>query len=203
MEYTDTSYRNSARIILDDFAIADGIFQKLRPYLGDIEALDHADKHQALKGRRGMDDPSNGAHLLRLNERLRFLRYGPGQFFQSHCDGAYWTPDKKQVTYYTLQIYLNGDSETLKGGATRFWSQSHGNYRPPTRGFNGKSQPDAFVDVEARLGRVVVFEHEGLLHSGEPVKSGLKYTLRSDFLFVENGAGDSENLVGDVMVVDA
>ena len=25
----------------------------------------------------------------RVNRRLRFLRYGPGQFFRPHCDGAY------------------------------------------------------------------------------------------------------------------
>ena len=54
----------------------------------------------------------------------------------------------------------------MEGGATRIW------------GTNGK-----YVDVKPKKGRVLIFQHQGILHSGEEVKKGVKYTLRSDFLY--------------------
>lgn len=106
-EYFDNTYRNSSRILHDDVELAGWIFDKLRPYLSDIEFLPSAEQH--LRVKRGEEPVDNGAKLLRLNERLRFLRYGPGEFFRPHCDGVYNTPDGKEVSYFTLQIYINGD----------------------------------------------------------------------------------------------
>lgn len=181
-EYYDNTYRNSGRILHDDFELADWILVKLRPHLTDIENIEGASRHMSLK--RWVDGKApedNGAHLLRLNERLRFLRYGPGEFFKPHVDGSYVTPDRKQVSYYTLQIYLNGDKRSLKGGATRFWSRSYNPWssRP-------SKQAHKYVDVESRLGRVLIFEHAGLMHSGEEVIQGLKYSMRTDFMYAEN-----------------
>lgn len=39
------------------------------------------------------------------------------------------------------------------------------------------------MDVEPRMGRVLVFQQRMLIHSGEEVKEGIKYTMRSDFMF--------------------
>jgi len=73
----------------------------------------------------------------------------------------------------TIQIYLNGsDSDILEGGATRFWSPGGSNGEKPK-----------FLDVVPKTGRALIFQQRGLLHSGETVHKGLKYTLRTDFMF--------------------
>lgn len=99
-----------------------------------------------------------------MNERLSFLRYGPGNYFRYHCDGRLELPDGRK-SRVTLQVYLN--EEGLSGGATRIWDR-------------GKTQ---YVDVEPKLGRVLIFQQKGLWHSGEEVTKGLKYAMRTDFMF--------------------
>lgn len=94
---------------------------------------------------------------------MSFLRYGKGHYFREHCDGQIALPDDRH-SRVTLQVYL-GDPE-VKGGATRIL------------GKKGK-----FYDVDPKKGRVLIFQQRGLWHSGEDVVSGIKYTLRSDFLF--------------------
>ncbi|CAE7112922.1 unnamed protein product [Rhizoctonia solani] len=162
----NTSYRNSSRILFDNEELANEIFEKLKPYLNDINSLD-----------RGVRPP---ARLIGLNKRFRFLKYGPGQFFRRHCDSAYTTPDGTQTSYYTLQLYLTGSD----GGATRFWKM--GDVDGVER---RKARPGVplckFVDVEPRTGRALVFEQRGLVHSGEEVVCGTKLTVRTDLMFEE------------------
>ncbi|CAE6464409.1 unnamed protein product [Rhizoctonia solani] len=174
----DASYRHSGRILYDNEELASEIFEKLRPYLKDIEYMDHSPLH-----RNTYKHVTNvPARWVGLNKRLRFLKYGPGQFFRRHYDGTYSTPDRKQISYHTLQLYLNGSTEGLKGGATRFWKMGDAD-GPEKR----KAQPGMplrrFVDVEPRMGRVLVFEQCGMMHSGEEVTEGTKITIRTDLMF--------------------
>ncbi|KAF7984179.1 hypothetical protein HWV62_16864 [Athelia sp. TMB] len=79
-------------------------------------------------------------------------------------------PDGKQRTWYTLQLYLNDSLASggdLKGGATTFLS----------------SDESRKVAVEPKMGRVLLFQHAHLLHSGDEVTRGTKYTMRSDLLY--------------------
>jgi hypothetical protein len=219
-QYTNTDVRNSSRIIVDSHSIADWILAKLRPHLQDIEAIEGAAMHRMVNGKEwrervqalnaesdaGKRQGRNGkkstqkepnAVLTRLNERLRFLKYTPGQFFKPHYDGCYFTEDKSEASYMTLQIYLNGPepspedglefadpeptpdaADVLKGGATRFFSSK--SFRSKRGSSHGE---DAFFDVAPKLGRVLVFEQEGMVHSGETITSGVKYTLRTDFMY--------------------
>lgn len=73
------------------------------------------------------------------------------------------SPDHSQGSYDPL----SNQHTPLRGGATRFWT------------------PDkkAFLDVHPKSGRVLIFQQRMLVHSGEPVVAGVKYTVRSDFLF--------------------
>jgi hypothetical protein len=86
-----------------------------------------------------------------------------------HCDGIYETPDGSERSYYTVHLYLNEStkSEPLKGGATRFHSRDMRKH----------------YDVDPKVGRVLVFQHNYLLHSGADVKEGFKYTMRTDIMF--------------------
>ena len=65
-----------------------------------------------------------------------------------------------QRTFYTLQLYLPSDTSgsaasfvPAVGGTTRFWGDTGREY----------------ADVEALPGRVLVFQHDTLLHTGEEV----------------------------------
>ena len=55
----------------------------------------------------------------------------------------------------------------LVGGATSFFSGDE------TRKF----------DVNPKAGRVLLFQHDGLYHSGDDVVNGTKYTMRTDVMF--------------------
>ena len=120
-------YRNSDRIILDSEELAKWLFEKIEPHLPDHvvsipKARHHAQirspaykeaKEKSVEAALGTNAKPKEpvAKCTRLNERLRFLRYEKGMFFNPHYDGQYWTPDKKEVSYYTLQVYLGGEQD--------------------------------------------------------------------------------------------
>lgn len=104
-----------------------------------------------------------------------------------HCDGHFLTSDIKdrdpslplEKSWITIQIYLS--SEGLVGGSTSFW---------------GRSAKDHHVkiDVEARQGRVLIFQQRELVHTGENVQKGSKITVRSEFMYkkvVEDAEGST------------
>lgn len=82
------------------------------------------------------------------------------------------TPDGSERSYFTLHLYLNDAAgkegqEPLEGGATTFYS------------WDMKSS----IDVVPRTGRVLLFQHRDLLHSGDDVVSGMKLTMRTDVMY--------------------
>jgi len=93
----------------------------------------------------------------------------------AHCDGAYREQDDEKVlkTIFTIHLYLNdskaevGEAAELEGGATSFLS-------------NDETKK---MDVDPRAGRVLIFQHLGLYHSGDDVLKGIKYTMRTDILY--------------------
>ena len=168
-------YRKSERIIWDQqdlvnhivdrcFAADDGVVGR------ELAAIDHSEQ---LLGAHAAE--YQVWRFTRGNERMRFLRYEPGMFFDRHCDGSYESLEDKESgkpyerTHYTLHLYLNGDG--VEGGETTFWR--------PTSHHGGEER----VDVKAVRGRVLIFQHRGLLHSGEEVTKGEKFTVRTDLLY--------------------
>lgn len=101
--------------------------------------------------------------FVEINERLRFLRYSAGGKFKAHSDASYVRSDYSARTLITLQIYLN---EGFDGGETTFL-----NY-----------DKDVRVPIIPKTGMILVFEHD-LYHEGSLVRSGLKYTIRTDVLY--------------------
>jgi len=180
-ELMATDYRNSDRIIWDENTVVDRLL--MRCFLSEQVQKDLAviDGSEHIRGHRWK--------LTRLNERMRFLRYGKGQFFKEHYDGTYITPDRRERTFYTLHLYLNDSVNAnptsaatstseeaapfpellIKGGATTFHSNNMARR----------------LDVDPKAGRVLIFQHRGLLHSGDEVLEGIKYTMRTDLMFEE------------------
>lgn len=90
-----------------------------------------------------------------LNPRLRVLRYGPGEDFPFHFDLS--VRHETLESLITVIAYLNDD---FVGGETSF---------------------DAAA-VAPRRGSVLLFDHR-IWHAGKPIKTGIKYVLRTDVMF--------------------
>lgn len=113
--------------------------------------------------------------LKEINERLRFLRYDPGDKFKPHCDGCYERPDGSARTRVTLQLYLN---EGMDGGETTFLKMT-------TAKEEDAMLPENRVSVIPKTGSILVFEHN-ILHEGSIVRAGRKYTVRMDVLYANS-----------------
>lgn len=190
-----TDVRNCGRIILDSSDLADRLLARLNPFFRRWE-MDRLEDRLAVTGPAGRQTPF---YLTRLNERLRFLKYVGGEYFRPHWDASYRTPQGDEASLYTIHLYLNGDGEAgqdleevlkhqrmeedgkedflhedgpqgkLLGGATSFipsWSKE-----------------DQAVRVWPKTGRVLVFQHNNLLHGGDSVYRGTKYTVRTDVMY--------------------
>jgi hypothetical protein len=59
-----------------------------------------------------------------------------------------------------------GEDAELAGGATSFFSDE-------------KTK----LDVNPKAGRVLIFQHHRLLHSGDDVLAGIKYSMRTDIMY--------------------
>ncbi|MEX2481054.1 MAG: oxidoreductase [Gammaproteobacteria bacterium] len=134
-----------------------------------------------------------GRRAVGLNARFRFYRYGPGDYFAPHTDGAW---PGSQVVGDELVTDAFGDrwsqlsfvaflSDDYAGGSTHFYVSAADPARPARGG-------EAAIEVSVRtpLGAALCFPH-GLhplhcLHSSEPIRRGTKYIIRTDVL-VENG----------------
>lgn len=145
---TNTEIRNNDRVIFDDVDLAGQLFEKVRPFLPNLY--------------------EERWHLKGLNERFRFYRYGKGQQFRPHYDGAferYWD----EMSFLTLIFYLN---DGFDGGETTFFYD---------RSDVGQSPTPRFV-IAPKTGSALIFDHQQL-HEGSEVTDGVKYVLRTDVMY--------------------
>jgi prolyl 4-hydroxylase len=127
--------RNNDRVVFDDPALAQMLFDRARALLpSDID----------------------GWQLHGFNERLRYYRYAPGQFFKWHKDGVVALAPGVE-SRLTFMIYLNSG---FQGGATEFRTQF----------------------VEPKTGMALVFPHR-TTHQGMEIQGGIKYVLRTDVVY--------------------
>lgn len=195
-------YRNSDRIIWDNHEIVKRIFQRILQGEGMKEYL------SILDGKEYVPVVGDSAGYMGEtwviteqgpNERMRFLKYGPGQFFKEHCDGTYETPDGSQRSFYTLHLYLNDSAQAL--GIPEGSDQKDSNGEEYLRGgattFHSVDLQRK-LDIDPRAGRVLIFQHRRLLHSGDTVTAGTKYTMRSDLMYEWQEVNNSDD-IGDVI----
>jgi len=170
-----TDLRNSERCIVDDPAAAEIIWQRIRQFVPRIAPQ------------------RKGFRAVGLNERLRFLKYGDGQYFAPHQDGCFVRGAEAEVfgrrgeqSYITLQLYLtapaaegrgpgradNGnadddsDGAAFHGGATRFFHPASGD--KAAGGEEDEEDEDEHTDVIPAVGRALLFQHN-ILHEGSIV----------------------------------
>ncbi|KAK7431921.1 hypothetical protein QQZ08_001540 [Neonectria magnoliae] len=159
-------YRESDRIIWNQQTVVDRLWERCAQSEGLRELLAEVPPQPPMGGGKW--------EFRRYNERMRFLKYSPGQYFKPHCDGPYWYEDGKREfqTHYTVHLYLNDSvvndpNSDLKGGATSFLNRKQ----------------DKRVDVNPKMGSVLIFQHSRLFHEGAQVIEGTKYTMRTDILY--------------------
>ena len=134
--------RNNQRCIIDSQERVDLIWERIKNYIP-----------QTWKSHP----------VVGLNERMRFLKYSPGEYFKPHLDGSYERPDGKEISFITIQLYLN---EGFEGGNTTFVSDGTSNN----------------LGVVPKIGRILVFQHD-ILHEGSMLVKGAKYTMRTDVMY--------------------
>lgn len=138
--------RNNERVLVDDVALASDLFRRAEPFLPII----------------------NGHKLVGFNERWRFYRYGLGQTFNPHRDGAYTRMTRYEQSQVTFMIYLN---DGMTGGETRFFAD-----------MEHVVQQRPYLSVQPKEGMALVFLHS-IWHEGATVHSGQKYVLRTDVMY--------------------
>lgn len=132
----NTGVRNNARALTDRLDWAEELWPRIKEFFPS----------------------SSSAVAIGLNERFRFYRYTPGQYFKTHLDGSY-VRNAEERSLWSLLIYLNDDME---GGETElFWHK---------------------VKIKPKPGLLLAFVHRQP-HSGNELTKGVKYVLRSDVMF--------------------
>lgn len=150
--------RRSGRCMVDCPGFVARLWERLRPTLGELRPS---------QSMRGEWEP------VGLNERLRILRYTPGDYFRPHQDGAFvrargpTVGEPAEASQLTLMLYLN---EAGRGGETVFLN-------PQDKAGETRT---SVVTPTAGLG--LVFDHE-LMHEGAELLEGVKYALRTDVMF--------------------
>lgn len=186
--------RNCGRIIWDSPDVAAAVSKRIE-HIPEVQEIVRLENVPRVFG----NGPAKRGEVWRFsrpNERMRFLRYTGGEYFRPHCDGTYETPDGKERSYFTLHLYLNdavptssaqlatltpeqqekAAESTLVGGATTFHSYSM----------------QKRYDVLPQTGRILLFQHRDLIHSGDDVLQGVKYTMRTDLMYcLESGKGEN------------
>ncbi|KAF7186021.1 hypothetical protein HII31_12650 [Pseudocercospora fuligena] len=182
-----TDSRNCGRIIWDSKEVVAKVWKRIE-HIPEVQEIVRLQNVPDIFG-NGPAKRSEVWTFTRPNERMRFLKYVGGEYFRPHCDGSYETPDRKERTYFTLHLYLNNAGAptpeelaemdpkdrlkaaklALTGGATTFHSMS--------------CNPDRDFDILPKTGRILLFQHRNLLHSGADVVQGVKYTMRTDLLY--------------------
>mmetsp|Transcript_94436 Transcript_94436/g.187179 ORF Transcript_94436/g.187179 Transcript_94436/m.187179 type:complete len:305 (-) Transcript_94436:82-996(-) len=119
-----------------------------------------------------------GCEPLGLNCKFRCYKYGSGDYFKPHTDGA-WPGTRVEgeevlmdafgdrLSQLTFLILLSDDYE---GGGTKFYDSSSGE-----------------VETRTPLGGVLCFPHgyhpDSPMHEGMLVHSGYKYMIRTEVLY--------------------
>ena len=120
-------------------------------------------------------------HIYGFNERIRFTKYTKGDQFSMHIDHQRENLENNQISFYTINIYLNsGDNQAFTGGRTLFY------------GLN--NEVTSFVVPKS--GMALIFNHgtQTILHSGEQIENGIKYLMRTDVMYtIVDNMSDSLN----------
>ncbi len=153
---------------------------------------DHIDGVLWERCRDLLTDRVGEQHAVGINARFRFYRYGLGDYFSPHTDGAW--PGSRVVddvlvadaygdrySQYSYLLFLN---EGYEGGRTQFLVSRRELGKP------ARDQDDVnLVSVRTPRGAALCFPHgthpQHCVHASEKISLGTKYIIRTDVLYGE------------------
>lgn len=141
----------------------------------------------------------DGGELVEISPEWRVLKYEPGGLFDPHIDGREpGQPERRCLgqpsrecflqSRLTIQIYLNDHGEEFTGGEFVVFDRE----RPSKHSFV----------LQPKAGDAVVFYQEILdgsqdqfymLHSAEPVDTGVRYAMRAMVQYAFEDAGTAQH----------
>ncbi|KAH9905381.1 oxidoreductase domain-containing protein [Xylariomycetidae sp. FL2044] len=191
--------RKCGRIIWDSQDLATKIWKRVED-LPEVQEIRRLEDRPRVTGLGPMKRKQVWT-LTRPNERLRFLKYVGGEYFRPHTDGLYESEDLRERSYFTIHLYLNDSgvpSEDQLNGLTSEEKESaidNATVGGATTFHGMNLDMNRRYDVAPKAGRILIFQQRDLLHSGDDVVKGVKYTMRSDLMYaLESGAQlDSPN----------
>ena len=141
-------FRNHKKLSIDNKLMADFIFNRIKSVI---------------------PNEFNNRKVIEINERLRFLRYSPQQYFGPHYDGMYVRENNGERSLITIMIYLN---DNYNGGEFTFLHPTNEN---------------KIHSIKPQSGMILLFEQNELFHQGSVVvgnkKNIFKYCIRSDIMY--------------------
>lgn len=174
------SFRNVRTIELYSHRLADSVWKRIEGLVKDclhvcLDNEEHDDYERELEG----DWVPSG-----LNPDSLFARYPSHGSFAPHTDGRAIV-DFNRRSHFSVILYLNSIPLHL-GGGTRFYEKSA--VKKLVKGQTGENEfwtaDESLVigEVEAIIGRMLIF-HQSLVHEGvPPVSPHEKYIIRSDII---------------------
>lgn len=141
-----SNIRNNERVSITDPALAEMMWLRIASILPELD-----DKNP-----------------IRVDDRLRFYRYEPGQVFKRHKDGSV-TDDDGNVSKLSYLIYLNSG---FQGGETTFRHTLE----------TDESRESIVHKIVPTTGSALLFRH-ARWHEGTGLTSGRKYVLRTDVFY--------------------
>ncbi len=163
-DWSDIS--NCGRVDITDTDLAELWFERV---LQVVEGTSVKEKLASAPWTIKDGDPAAKSHfrIVGINERLRFLRFLPGQQYDRHQDNQYirgeeFGEKEGETSQLTFLLYLNNDK--MKGGETRI------------------SSAVRYLDVTPETGSVLIFDQE-IFHEVNPLIKGKQYVIRSDFMY--------------------
>jgi len=132
--------RKSQRLLVDSVSFVETLWKRIQPHVPSTLYTDE--------------------EVVGLNERLRILKYLPGDQFKPHVDGNYVSP-QGHVSRLTLLLYLN---EGYDGGFTHYYTH------------DGR-----WLGIPPQTG-MVVLQDQNLYHYVPPLVQGCKYAIRTEVM---------------------
>lgn len=168
------AYLNREKASFVDLAFAERVWQRLRPFLPDIDGRTPVGLH---------GDNSKDSRSM-----MSYYRYARGMRFDQHVDQSWKGSNAGEETEYTLLFYLNSQGEPihvaeqdceqpLVGGDTVFMATA-------------KAE---LCRVAPKAGMALLHAHgrRCLMHYAEEVSRGAKYVLRADVLYRRVAAAEA------------
>jgi len=162
-----TKIRITDRVSVMGEELAEALFRRARPHLGEIEVCSSASGPRGIRreARPGIWWPTE------LNPCFRVCRYEPGGFFLPHYDAGF-DYGHDHLSLKTLMIYLN---DGFDAAPTNFYNDKQKHYTQP-------DPANLVCKLHPECGSCVLFNHM-ITHDGGRLQSGRKYILRTEVMY--------------------